>query len=298
MVTAFDEQVWSHERNIVTAYDPTATKVGLYLNSPSAADEIASYTLNEEHRVVIDMSDLVRVFGNQSAVIIRSNGTGSPFISFGYLIAGFISPLGVLIPPHIPEMFVIAPPHMIYRNTSVELEVMVSAEHTSPVYMADDTLPLNTGVLLFKTIWGDFNIRDDHSILAQYNLRDQLCNHRYAVVRWESAFGTQKTLVWELIENKTSAVDNISLMSVEHDYNTIKGREDSFSLFLDNLTAYDYWYYADIIASSKVEVSIDNSPFRRVDVTTKAVSIPDGDAGKMNELKVEVKYRKYDAVAM
>ena len=82
-----------------------------------------------------------------------------------------------------------------------------------------------------------------------------------------------------------------------NEYTEIKGEEDGFSLLLEDLTRYDFWYYADIITSSHVRVSIDGGvTFYDVEVTDKKYTVPESDAGRLATLEVAIKFRKYDTI--
>ena len=73
---------------------------------------------------------------------------------------------------------------------------------------------------------------------------------------------------------------------------------DSVTLVIDELSAYDLWYYSDIITSSKVEVFISGAVgWSQVQVTNKNVTIPDGDA-RNGKLEITINWRRYDAVTM
>ena len=103
---------------------------------------------------------------------------------------------------------------------------------------------------------------------------------------------------FELRDATQTTDEVIKLETLDGTYNQIKGRTDGFKLYLDELTAYDYWYYADVITSSKVEVSLDGTTWQQVEVTTKSVTIPNTSEGKTNKLEIIVNWRNYDAVTM
>ena len=82
-----------------------------------------------------------------------------------------------------------------------------------------------------------------------------------------------------------------------NDYDDVKGREDSFTIRLDGLNNYDLWYYADLITSSSVKVTLDGEKWQKVQVTEKNITLPDGEANN-GILEISLNYAKYDAVAM
>ena len=93
------------------------------------------------------------------------------------------------------------------------------------------------------------------------------------------------------------SAENYQLLTLDNSYNEIQGRVDGLDLYLDDLLPYDLWYYADVITSSKVEVSLDGQIWNQVQVTNKNVTIPAGDMGN-GKLEITVNWRKYDAVTM
>lgn len=124
------------------------------------------------------------------------------------------------------------------------------------------------------------------------------CEHTYAAVRWVSATGLTRVHTFEVRDLTQTADETISLETPDGTYDQLRSRRDSFKLYLGGLNSYDYWYYSDVINSSTVEVSLDGENWRRVEVTTKSVTIPNANSGKLNNLDINVNWREYDAVAM
>ena len=129
-------------------------------------------------------------------------------------------------------------------------------------------------------------------------VQKRLCGVTYADVRWISATGHERIATMELREHTVAVGDKLNIDSADGEYDERKGREDNMVLRLQGLTQYDIWYYGDIVTSSSVEISLDGSTWRTVRVTSKDVTIPDGNGGELQELKVSITYADYDAVAM
>ena len=101
-----------------------------------------------------------------------------------------------------------------------------------------------------------------------------------------------------MLRNQTIAsAENYQLLTLDNYYDEIKGRVDGLDLYLDDLLPYDLWYYADVITSSKVEVSLDGQTWNQVQVTNKNVTIPTGEKGN-GKLEITVNWKRYDAVNM
>lgn len=322
-VVCFDYIAWLQERNLMyfTHTDGTIEDnvVRLAIDSPESV--IARYTLNGTNEVVIDVTDLIRSLETPHTLFLRCGSDTATPLEIPYLIGGLINPNSVILPNSIPswktdelkwnalgmDIPTIVPPSMMIQAGFLTMYELTGV-HGGEGYSFDNSIavgnyqPFPTDVDTIKIFPNstEYGVAETYrgTPVLQGKMAEFICGKKYALVSWVSFTGQTRMHTFEVRESKISVGDSISLMPIGSDYNTIKGREDSFSLFLDNLSAYDYWYYADIITSSKVAVSFDGITFRQVDVTTKSVTIPDGDAGKMNELNVSVKYRKYDAVAM
>jgi hypothetical protein len=111
----------------------------------------------------------------------------------------------------------------------------------------------------------------------------------------------RKLHTWEVRAQEIASAGDYSLLDFDNAYSTIKGREDGFTLVLDELDSYDMWYYSDIITSSDVRVlAIDGwaaqseDEMVRLEVVGKSVTLPNGTA--LGKLEIQVKFKRYDAV--
>lgn len=297
IVQAFDAGVWKQERNVLVITDTEVQAVTLYRQA-AQWQKLATYKLDDAGRVVIDLSDYVRV--NQTGVIIvEDDDQNAVFVD--YNVVGLINPTNVLIP-----------------QNSMRIPVLVG--FPSVCFLPIDNVPtifelrgvpagsgweaggyggnFEEGANEIPNSVSSFNYGDTAGNYGSKVLNPLECNKTYAAVRWVSFTGATRCHTWEVVRSKTETSGAFELETADGSYNTVKGRVDGFSLRLDGLNDYDYWYYSDVCHSSSVEVSLDGVTWQRVDVTTKGVTIPDGNAGKLNTLIVELNYRKYDAVTM
>lgn len=123
-----------------------------------------------------------------------------------------------------------------------------------------------------------------------------LCR-QYALVQWQSRYGGTKRLAWELRDLKNSITTRTDLDTME-EFDVRKEYDLSATLHLPNLCPYDYWYYADIVYSNDVRIMpllAGEQEFRRVDVTTKSISIPNGQMQR-TDLNVTVTLRNYGKI--
>ena len=132
-------------------------------------------------------------------------------------------------------------------------------------------------------------------LVQSIRLQTRHCNRQYAMVEWLSQTGKTKRAAWELREHKVGVGETVDLMQLTGEARQARGREDGVTLRMECLTAFDVWYYGDIVTSSRVRVSLDGTNYRTVQVDSKSVSVPDGD-GEVTELKVNIIYAEYDAI--
>lgn len=296
-VQAFDANVWKQERNVLVVTDSEVQAVTLYRQA-AQWQKLATYTLDDAGRVVIDLSDYIRTY-QSGVLIIEDDDQNSVFVD--YNVVGLINPASVLIPKNemaIPVLFGL--PSVCMRatpNVSTIFEmrgVPAGSGWEAGGYggnFAEGSNEIPEAVV-------SFNYGDTAGNLGSAIFRPLECGKTYAAVRWVSFTGATRCHTWEVVRSKIETSGAFELETADGSYNIVKGRTDGFSLRLDGLNAYDYWYYSDVCQSSSVEVSLDGVTWQRVNVTTKGTTTPDGDAGKLNTLIVELNYRKYDAVSM
>lgn len=313
-VLAYNQSVWKQEHNILRVTDPQA--YGCAILYPDNQTQIAYYTLDENGSVDIDMSDFIRTqdSGVLKSLYVRTDGDAQNMVNANFKIVGLISPESVLIPHFSLGGFVMVPPkHMLmgvgsagiapeYYCTIAQVlrpAFSILTDEGTRTTSAISSLAPMTVQLPSNTARLDITTRAVvTTTIETYNTKPLECDKRYAAVRWVSFTGKTRVHTWEVTKAKTATDGAIELLTIDGSYNTLKGREDGFVLRLEGLNAYDLWYYADIITSSQVEVSMDGSTWQRVEITTKDVAIPDGDAGKLNTLEVNCNWRKYDAITL
>lgn len=132
---------------------------------------------------------------------------------------------------------------------------------------------------------------------ARVSVREALCGRQYALVRWLFPTGGTVQHLIEVRDITDTTAESYSLRTIDGSFAAHKGAGQSFKLHLDELTAYDAWYYGTIVTSSNVEVSFDSGEtWQRVDVTTKKLTQPNGDDGKLAKIDIDVTYSKHSAL--
>lgn len=290
------QDVWKQERYVIhdNVYDGWRLYTDLH---GSAASPIAVYTGGE---VYIDVTDYLRTYPTCSKIFVADDLTPGTYTTINVQVVGLINPESVIIPPHAlaGDGALIIPPSMMIceldHNGLEEAEFYATAgtwNVTGEATMAIDKRSIGQ-------IGGSFTLTDG-THTKKYVPRPFRCDVSYALVRWVSFTGKKRAHWFEATKARTAAADGYSLLPIDSEYINVKGRDDGFTLRLDGLDVYDLWYYADVLTSSKVEVSLDDgATFDRVQVTSKDITLPDGEAGTDGKIEIDINWKRYDAVAM
>lgn len=291
-------KVWKQERLIAHLASMT-NDVKLWTDiEGSAANPIATYTPDTNGDLWVDLTDYVRTYPSVTTFNF-SFGVGSnwPLV---VTIDGLINPASVLIPYHALKengAMVIPPSRILWDGTQsdpTELEFYATAGTWSVTGNASLAIDQRS----VGQISGAFTLENAEQHNKDYVPTKLRCGLEYAVVKWISFTGAERISWLQVVKSKIASANNYSLLPIDNEYIQIKGREDGFTLRIDGLNVYDLWYYADILTSSDVRVSFDGgTTFDRVEVDTKNITIPDGEAFD-GVLEINVNWKKYDAVAL
>lgn len=288
---------WKQER-LILAYNGDGDKLHIWSSlSGSYASPIAKYTPDADGNVFVDMTDYIRTYGGCS-IFLKDEAADANTCTVVISVAGLINPWNVIVPYHYGNDYarVQMPNRMIEPLVGYPLMAEFYYNGAGASFTGDATLSQDRRQI---TITGDFSYKPvPYGSGRNYNLVHRMCGIEYAYVRWVSFSGITRVHVFEISKPKTETADAYSMLPIDNEYIEIKGRKDGFTLRLDNLCAFDLWYYADVITSSKVEVSLDGIKYDRVQVATKNITLPDGETKVNGELAIEVNWRRYDAVAM
>ena len=119
------------------------------------------------------------------------------------------------------------------------------------------------------------------------------------MVQWVSAIGLIKRHTFEVRDVETSVSDSVALQNNFGGFRELKGTRKGLRLHLSQLSAYDYWYYSDLVTSSDVRVAISESDAdfgedTRVKVVTNSVTVPNG--ASISDFDVDVIIKDYGIV--
>lgn len=303
---------WKQERLIIRFDTQIADTVAFWSAlHGTEADPIAVYITvldSGAHNIAeIDVTDYVRAYASQSGGNLllyfkQANQGGTPIYYYiSVSVVGLINPKGVFIPdqPLADLGMIIAPPtkilHIGNGNDGTRLEVYIDNNYEWQMASGSQAVLAQNNRAIYN-ITGDFALIDEDGQRHDFYPSPLVCG-RYARVRWISFTGVLRQSIFEVVKSTNSSSDNYELLNLDNAYNEIKGREDSLDLYLDDLLAYDLWYYGDVITSSKVEVSLDGQNWFRVQITNKNITIPTWNSGN-GKLQITANWKKYDAVTM
>lgn len=301
ILTASNVPIWKQERIIFAGSNNQEFKSGRIVRMwtdlhGSNLAPIATYTCAADNSVHIDLTDYVRTYPSVGYVYFDGNGFENA-VSIAVQVVGLINPAGVIIPfqPLADGGAIIIPPSKMYCTRDYD-DVNAELYTTSGTWSVSGMATIATGGRFIGQVEGNFSLMAT-GYEKKYSPWEMKCDEQYIVVRWVSFTGQERKHIFLMKKQTNSAAVGFSLIHPQNEYDDIKSRTDGFTIYLDGLDPYDYWYYADVLMSSKVEASTDSVNFTQVQVTTKNVTIPDGNNFD-GKLEIEVNYKRYDAVAM
>lgn len=305
--------IWSAERQIIymerVSGSVSEVKLSKRNKETLPFEDIATYKLDENGKCAIDITDLVRTFGvYQNAIDVNTSlsiniATPGVSTSFYIRINGIINPADVYIPPFsMPDALIVPPERILYAGLT-DIRCEFYTEVTTGL-----NWELEGAIFAENKRWIDaindftiYRVKSGETTIARKSTFQSIfvdpCKFPAAAVRWVSFTGGQRVHHFLLRKPTIASVGNYQLLTLDNSYNEIKGRVYGLDLYMDDLLPYDLWYYADVITSSKVEVSLDGQTWNQVQVTNKNVTIPTGEMGN-GKLEITVNWRKYDAVTM
>lgn len=309
----FGDGVWRAERSLLIFHGVA--------NSPfnvTVGEVTLKSVTDTEGNVMIDLTDLFAIYNIGDTDSVRFNtGDLTPTESISFEIKGDLSPNSIIIPQNgeiglyapviAPNCFLqglwgINPQFVIHVGQSITGRIEY-IEYTGGIpsatiqYFQPNTLT-SIAVEYYKIAF--VYIENSDSICSRtIAIRPHICGRRYAMVQWVSAFGLIKRHTFEIRDVETSVADSVELQNNFGGFRELKGTRKGLRLHLSQLSAYDYWYYSDIVTSSDVRVAVseydaDFGEDTRVRATTKSVTIPNGVS--MADLDIDVILKNYDIV--
>lgn len=256
--------------------------------------------------LTIDLTELARMA--TVGVMLRLTDSNST-VALAAANAGYSDPLNYL-PPKSPISRILEPyistealnmpmPSMIVSGKQVIAEAIFDASDTMVGTAGIDSV---TKMITANSV----AINDDAAAVVYYvnnsskltqMLTPQDCNVRYLRAEWMSRSGqVRKSHYWQVAKQTNEVNRSVELDNIDRQFEAVKNIGTTLTLHLDGLTAYDVWYYSDIITADVVRLVNASGRAMKVRVLTKNVIIPEGDTGEPNSLNIDVEYIRYEGV--
>lgn len=289
---------------------------------PDIETRIATYSRDENNRVIIDLTDWIRthykdgvltspyicVYTDEDDVFGLFDNVGGVFLRNPQTIPApksTIEYLRITPPSRMLQSDAITPmaqsfiwqeadaPERRWKYRQIGAIAWIGIKNGSPFYIEQNGI----------------EIASDGGDVSTFKLAPTECGVRYALIKWRSFVGTYKMHSFVIKSQNTETIGDYSLLMVDNSYNEIKGSEESIILSIDELDTYDLWYYSDILKSSEVSLLANDGEFIgsvsqgqlvggiRLEITTKSVTVPSGERAD-GKLEFEAKIKRYDAVTL
>ena len=310
---SFANGYWMAERALITITDATQNgNVQLrvqvrYFSGGWITRFDVTYIADDDGNLVIDVSDALRMYKNELGIRVRVNDIPQTSNTIQNVkIMGLVNPMKLLMPkgPNLSVQYgqIIMPPQRMLQVS----DTIAECYFTQP---SQFTIANEEGEFIDENkraiqCYDRLQIARNGTIVAEYQFEAVTNQCRlYAIVEWVSMTGVKRRHTFWVIKPEIEVADKYDLLPTDNSYKEVKGHEDGCTLMIDGLNAYDIWYYSDLAMSSEVHVSIYNGAgislgYMPALITTKKVTMPDGDGGKFGSVEFECKYKRYDAVAM
>lgn len=312
---SFANGYWMAERALITIKEATQNgdvrlrvQIMIRPGRPFITRINATYTTDDSGNLVIDVSDALRMYKNMLGVRVCVTDIGQAAETIQKVkIMGLVNPSKLLMPesPNLSAQYgqIIMPPQRMLQVLDTVAECYFTQPSLFTIANVDDGsfVDENKRAIQFRD---KLQIARNGTIIAEYQVETVTNQCRlYAIVNWVSITGVLRSHTFWVIKPEIEVADKYDLMTNNNSYKEIKGHEDGCTLMIDGLNAYDVWYYSDLAMSSDVHLTIYNGAGLTLVslpalITTKKVTMPDGDGGKFGSVEFGCKYKKYDAVAM
>ena len=294
--------VYSKQRTVESVrIERGAVRIVLAFKNLQGGDNFTlSYVVDDSNGTIdIDITDVVRAYPSGFLTVKQYKDNGAlvgDSYSVDWTTGGLTDPARDFIPETtymVKVPVAVTLPSMILAGGNVVFEVIGgnfiynALVNGSKVNISNKTIPRNaTQIFVISGI----------EVIYSAQLYEQDECKDYVQLRWVSRYGNVKQFTWERRDLKEATDDTLRLIDINTPFNVHKGAMRSLTARLGSLTAYDHWYYADIVTSDKVEMLMPDNVWRQVEVTTKDATTPNTDNGKPKELEIDINYAAYDTI--
>lgn len=291
----FAEGMWRKQRNLVRLKRTSGTGV---VNVALSIGFNFDVEFDTNGNLLIDLTDFVADVPNMGifAATISYDGTE---IQLSSVIMGDIAAENLIIPisSEIQKNIPIIPPRKMYEPL-FGLYTIAAVRNVDS--MGYKLVPMASPIILGAG-YHEINIPLKYLYIESggnsmtYSLKSLSCGRKYAMVQWVGACGYLKRHTFEVVRVSNSGNNSVTLQNNYGIGKTLKDTEQEFTLRIDKLQPYDFWYYSDLVTSNDVRVCVeehdaDFGDETLVDVLTKSIVIPDRGVA---DFEVKIKFREY-----
>ena len=287
--------VWTKQRTFLTVNN-SSTPFTLSITSGSTTLEYLISSDVSWYTETIEVTDIVRDVDSLTIEILETAETAEINIAR----VGIADPARLAIPSNSAagEHLTTLPPSVIYADGKHTLMLDVVGEN--PVRLNGSTQVTPQALQQYMTlplgsIAADSNVTLEYlsakplawHIFWQTKTRALPCDVDSAHVLWKSVSGGNKAALWKVRDKGLNVTESVEFATMTDGVDVRKSFGSVMALYIDDLSAYDVWYYSDIIASDIVNVN-----GRQVNVTNSSITYPNGyDRG---EVVVNVEFSNFD----
>ena len=288
--------VWTKQRTFLRVDNRSNEQFTISITSGNTTLEYLISSGVSGYTETIEVTDIVRDVDSITLEILQNGETTDINIAR----VGIADPARLSIPSNSAagEHLATLPPSVIYADG--EHTLMLDVVGSNPVRLNGSTQIAPEALLQYMTlslgaIAADSNVTLEYlsakplawHVFWQTKTRALPCDVDSAHVLWKSVSGGNKAALWKVKDKGLNVTESVQFATMTDGVDVRKSFGSVMALYLDDLSAYDVWYYSDIIASDIVNVN-----GRQVNITTSSITYPNGyDRG---EVVVNVEFSNFD----
>ena len=288
--------VWTKQRTFIRVNNRSNEQFNLGIKIGSTTLEYLISSSVSGYTETIEVTDIVKDVDSLTLEILQNGETADINIAR----VGIADPAILAIPSNSAagEHLATLPPSLIYADG--KHTIMLDVVGGSPIRLNGSTQITPQALQQYMTlslgkIDADSNVTLEYlsakplawHIFWQTKTRALPCDVDRAHVLWKSFSGGNKAALWKVKDKGLNVTESVQFATMTDGVDVRKSFGSVMALYLDDLSAYDVWYYSDIIASDIVNVN-----GRQVNITTSSITYPNGyDRG---EVVVNVEFSNFD----
>ena len=288
--------VWTKQRTFLRVDNRSNEQFTLAITIGNTTLEYLISSDVSGYTETIEVTDIVRDVDSLTIEILETSETTEINIAR----VGIADPARLAIPSNSAagEHLATLPPSVIYADG--EHTIILDVVGSNPVRLNGSTQIAPQALQQYMTlslgaIAADSNVTLEYlsakplawHVFWQTKTRALPCDVDSAHVLWKSVSGGNKAALWKVRDKGLNVTESVEFVTMYDGVDVRKSFGSVMALYLDDLSAYDVWYYSDIVASDIVNVN-----GRQVNVTTSSITYPNGyDRG---EVVVNVEFSNFD----